>query len=134
MHTASQSFFGFEQERIDAALAAANAKLQAKLARREQRKREELERKTRAAMRRVVAQQRKAEREMRTSEWRRRTDAARRERTPDMHAQCGIRWFACSPRDRKRGAYWQTCPECGQRLIYTSDPTAKPQVCAVRKK
>jgi hypothetical protein len=59
-------------------------------------------------------------------------EAARRERTPDEHAQCGIHWYCRSPRDRARGTYWTHCRACGQVLIYTSDPNAKPQKCKGR--
>jgi len=115
MNTAPQSLLSFEQATVDAELAAANAKLQAKLAAKAQRailkRQEELDKMTHRVMR----------------------DHARKQRTPDEHAQCGIRWYCRSPRDRERGCYWTHCHACGQALIYTSDPNAKPQVCAGRK-
>ena len=128
-----QILLQFEHEHRMAAEAAAYAELQATLAKREQRRQEKLIRKTRAAIRREQARIRKAERETRANDWRRRMAAKHRERTSDMHAQCGIRWFASSPRDRERGTYWKTCPDCGQLLHYTNDPTAKPQECKGRK-
>jgi hypothetical protein len=71
----------------------------------------------------------KAEKQAKTEDWRRKTSQARTYRTPDEHAQCGIRWYCRSPKDRDSGAYWHNCHACGQVLIYTSDPNAKPQVC-----
>lgn len=130
---AFQILLQFEHEHRMAIEAAEFAKLQAKLALREQRRREAAARKIRAALRREQAKRRKAEREAKTNEWRRRTHAARLEKIDDLHAQCGIRWFACSPRDRRTGNFWRTCPECGQPLNYTSDPNAQPQVCKGRK-
>ena len=75
----------------------------------------------------------KAEKQAKTEDWRRKTSQARTYRTPDEHAQCGIRWYCRSPKDRDSGVYWHNCHACGQRLIYTSDSNAKPQVCAGRK-
>jgi hypothetical protein len=104
----------FEQAIIDAEDAAAYAQLQTKLAVRKARERkkhqEELEKNSRR--------------------WAR--QAAARARTPDEHAQCGIRWYCRSPRDRDRGNYWTHCHACGQPLIYTSDPNAKRQECKGR--
>ena len=74
----------------------------------------------------------KAEKLAKADDWRRRTAQARTYRTPDEHAQCGIRWYCRSPKDRDSGAYWHNCHACGQPLIYTSDPNAKPQVCKGR--
>jgi hypothetical protein len=31
------------------------------------------------------------------------------------------------------GTYWHNCHTCGQPLIYTSDPDAKPQECKGRR-
>lgn len=111
----NQSFLTFEQATLDAEQAAANAKLQAKLAAKAQRdilkRQAELDKLCRRVMR----------------------DHARKQRTPDEHAQCGIRWYCRSARDRERGSYWTHCHACGQSLIYTSDPNAKPQECNPRK-
>ncbi len=62
-----------------------------------------------------------------------RKDSRERDAPHDEHAQCGIRWYYRSPRDRDRGSYWTHCHACGQALIYTSDPNARPQVCAGHK-
>ena len=82
-----------------------------------------------AVLRHVAAEKAKAERVSRADDWRRRMSQARNYRTPDESAQCGIRWYCRSPKDRDSGAYWRCCHACGQPLIYTSDPNAKPQVC-----
>jgi len=71
----------------------------------------------------------KAEKLAKTEDWRRRTAQARTYKTPDEHAQCGIRWYYRSQKDRDTGCYWHNCHKCGQLLIYTSDPNAKPQEC-----
>jgi len=111
----SQTLLSFEQAQVDAEEAAAYAKLQAKLAAKAQRAiqkhQEELDKMSRRLTRQF----------------------AQRERTPDEHAQCGIRWYCRSARDRARGNYWTHCHACGQALIYTTDPNAKPQVCAGRR-
>ena len=60
-------------------------------------------------------------------------DHERKQKIPHEHAQCGIRWFCRSPRDIARGSYWTHCHACGQPLVYTSDPNAKPQVCRGHK-
>src|SRR5580704_3791349 len=52
----------------------------------------------------------------------------RKERTPDEHAQCGIRYYCRSPLNVALGNYWKHCHDCGQLLVYTSDPNAKAQV------
>ena len=111
----SQSLLAFEQAAVDVELAAANAKLQAKLAAKAQR----------AILKRQAELDKMSRRLVR--------DYARKQRTPDEHAQCGIRWYCRSPQERDRGSYWTHCHLCGQALIYTSDPDAKPQVCAGRK-
>ena len=112
---ASQSLLAFEQITVDAELAAAAAKLQAKLAAKTQRA--------------VLKRQAELDKMHRRSD----REYARKQRTPDEHAQCGIRWYCRSPRDRDRGCSWTHCHACGQALVYTSDPNAKPQVCAGRK-
>ncbi len=50
-------------------------------------------------------------------------EAAYRAKHPPGHAQCGINWYPA-------GSGWTHCHKCGQALIYTTDPNAKPQVCA----
>ena len=77
----------------------------------------------------VQRDQRKAEQQAKTEDWRRKTSQARTYKTPDEHAMCGIRWYCRSQKDRDTGCYWHTCHKCGQPLIYTSDPHAKPQIC-----
>jgi hypothetical protein len=52
--------------------------------------------------------------------------AAYAQKHPPGHAQCGIRWYPA-------GSGWTHCHACGQALVYTSDPNAKPQVCAGRQ-
>ncbi len=103
-----QSLFHFEQAQVDAERAAAQARLDAKLAakaERDQRKRrEELDKMSRRLAR----------------------EAAYRKKHPPGHAQCGIRWYPA-------GSGWTHCHDCGQALIYTTDPNAKPQVCKGRK-
>jgi hypothetical protein len=113
MHTAAQSFFGFEQERIDAALAAANAKLQAKLAEKAQR----------------AIRKRQEEIDKNYRRWKR--AEATRKRNDTLIAQCGINWYS---RRRDAGIYWTHCRTCGQELIYTDDRNAKPKVCQGPKK
>ncbi|HOH39815.1 MAG TPA: hypothetical protein PK807_05935 [Verrucomicrobiota bacterium] len=53
-------------------------------------------------------------------------EAAYRAKHPPGHAQCGINWYPT-------GSGWTHCHKCGQALIYTTDPNAKPQVCAGRR-
>lgn len=77
----------------------------------------------------IHREKRKAEEEAAKSHRRFERDTARRYKTPTEHAQCGIRWYCRSQRDIDRGCYWTHCHACGQVLIYTSDPNAKPQVC-----
>ena len=107
----NQSLFQFEQAIADAELDAMHKALQAKLAAKAQRailkRRAELDK----LHRRVVREH------------------ERKQKQPSEHAQCGIRWYSRSPRDIERGNYWKHCHACGQLLIYTSDPQAKPQVC-----
>jgi hypothetical protein len=71
----------------------------------------------------------KAEKQSKTEDWRRRTAQARTYKSPDEYAQCGIRWYCRSQKDRDTGCYWQNCHKCGQKLIYTSDRNANPQEC-----
>lgn len=110
--TPAQSFLGFEQQTRDAELAAANAKLQAKLAEQAQR----------------AIRKRQEEMAKNTRRWKR--EEATRKRNDILVAQCGINWYS---RRRDAGIYWTHCKTCGQLLHYTDDPKAKPQVCAGRK-
>ena len=130
----TQILFQFEHDHRNAVIAAEYAKLQAKLAKRAERKRQKEARRVAGIMRKAAAEKRRAEEEIRKSQNRRKRDQARRERTPDEHAQCGIRWYCRSPRERERGCFWTHCHDCGKPLIYTSDPNAKPQECAGRKR
>ena len=95
---AHQVLFAFEQERIDAELAAAAAKLQAKLAAKAQRailkRQAEIDKNTRRIMR----------------------DHERKKRQPDQVAVCGINFYTLSPRERERGCYWKECRTCGKPL------------------
>lgn len=111
MNTA-QSFLGFEQQTRDAELAAANAKLQAKLAEQAQR----------------AIRKRQEEIDKNTRRWKR--AEATRKRNDHLVAQCGINWYS---RRRDAGIYWTHCKSCGQLLHYTDDKHAKPQICAGRK-
>jgi hypothetical protein len=111
----NQSLFTFEQAIVDAELAAAHAKVQAKLAAQAQR----------------AILKRQAEIDKNTRRFRRvRKHEAN---TPNEYAQCGINWYCRSPLDRALGRYQKDCRTCGQLLIYTSDPAAKPQECVGRK-
>ena len=110
--TPSQSFLGFEQQTRDAELAAAAAKLQAKLAEQAQR----------------AIRKRQEEMDKNHRRWKR--EEASRKRNDLLVAQCGINWYS---RRRDAGIYWTHCKTCGQLLHYTDDKNAKPQVCAARK-
>ncbi len=104
----SQTFLFFEQQTRDAEQAAIDAKHAAKeaaaKARAEAKEKEEREKSTRRLMR---------------------AEAYRRKHPPG-HAQCGIRWYPA-------GSGWTHCHACGQPLIYTTDPNAKPQECKPRR-
>ena len=110
--TPAQSFLGFEQQTRDAELAAAAAKLQAKLAEQAQR----------------AIRKRQEEIAKNTRRWKR--QEATRKRNDILVAQCGINWYS---RRRDAGIYWTHCRTCGQLLIYTDDKDAKPQECKGRK-
>jgi len=110
--TPAQSFLGFEQQTRDAELAAAAAKLQAKLAEQAQR----------------AIRKRQEEIAKNTRRWKR--QEATRKRNDILVAQCGINWYS---RRRDVGIYWTHCKTCGQLLHYTDDKNATPQVCAGRK-
>ena len=75
-------------------------------------------------------EQRKAEEEMakNTRRWKR--AELTRAKNDTLTAQCGINWYN---RRRDAGIFWTHCRTCGQELIYTDDPHAKPQACAGRK-
>lgn len=115
MKSADQSLFSFEQAVIDAEFAAANARLQAKLAA--------------AAQRAILKRQAEIEKNYR----RFKRQHIQKQKAPDEHAQCGLRWYSRSPQNVAFGNYWKHCHDCGQLLIYTSDRNAKPQACAGRK-
>ena len=126
MNTAAQSLLSFEQATVDAENLARAARTAAE--------RHEREAKQAAKILAAIQREKRKAEEEAAKSWRRfQRDIARRERTPDEHAQCGIRWYCRSQRDRDRGCYWTHCHACGQRLIYTSDPNATPQVCAGHK-
>ena len=126
-HTMStQTLLFFEQAQVDAEQAAIQAELDAARRHRE-------EREAQRALEKRQRELRKAEEESAKSHRRFQRDMARRYREPDEHAQCGIRWYCRSPRDRDRGSYWHHCHACGQALIHTTDRNAKPQQCAGRK-
>ena len=72
--TPAQSFLGFEQQTLDAELAAAAAKLQAKLAEQAQR----------------AIRKRQEEMDKNTRRWKR--EEAARKRNDTLTAQCGINW------------------------------------------
>ena len=110
-----QTLLDFEQVLVDAEQAAADARVQAREAAKAERA------------------NRKHQEELDKSHRRLQRDMARRYREPDEHAQCGIRWYCRSPRDRDTGAYWHHCHTCGQALVYTADRSAKPQECKGRK-
>ena len=110
--TPAQSFLGFEQSTQDAELAAANARLQAKLAAQAQR----------------TIRKRQEEMDKNRRRWKRAEKT--RAKNDTLTAQCGINWYN---RRRDAGIFWTHCRTCGQELIYTDDPNAKPQVCAGRK-
>ena len=110
-----QTLFDFEQAQVDAEQAALQARLDAKNAAKAER------------------ENRKHQEELDKSHRRMQRDMARRYREPDEHAQCGIRWYCRSPRDRDRGCFWTHCHACGQALIYTTDRNAKPQECKGKK-
>lgn len=108
----AQSLLAFEQTAVDAELAAAKAKLQAKLAAQAQR----------------AILKRQAELDKASRRWKR--EEAYRKRNDILTAQCGINWYS---RRRDAGIYWTHCRTCGQLLHYNDDTNAKPQVCAGRK-
>ena len=45
-------------------------------------------------------------------------ESARRERTPDQVALCGLYYYNRSPRTRANGSFWHNCVRCGQPLQY----------------
>jgi hypothetical protein len=95
---AHQVLFAFEQERIDAELATAAAKLQAKLAAKAQR----------AILKRQAEIDKNTRRIMREHE--------RKKKQADQVAVCGINFYTLSPREREIGCYWTHCRTCGKPL------------------
>jgi hypothetical protein len=96
----SQSLFGFEQEILDTELAAANARLQAKLAARAQRE--------------ILKRQAELDKNRR----RFKRETIRKQKTDDEVAVCGIRFYSRSPHARACGNYWRNCHSCGKPLRY----------------
>jgi len=45
-------------------------------------------------------------------------ETARRERTPDQVALCGLYYYNRSPRTRANGSFWHNCVRCGKALQY----------------
>ncbi len=86
--TPAQSFLGFEQSTQDAELAAANARLQAKLAAQAQR----------------AIRKRQEEMDKNTRRWKREEKA--RAKNDTLTAQCGINWYN---RRRDAGIFWTHC-------------------------
>ncbi len=107
----SQTLLTFEQATVDAEQAAAQAQLQARLA-------------AKAAAAAAKAEAKRKEESEKLSR-RLAREAAYRRKHPPGFAQCGINWYPA-------GSGWTHCHKCGQALIYTTDPNAKPQVCAGR--
>jgi hypothetical protein len=106
--SSNQTFLSFEQATLDAEQAAKDAAAQAKAE----------AQKARAA--------RTAKEESEKLSRRLAREAAYRRKHPPGHAQCGINWYPA-------GSGWTHCHKCGQALNYTTDPTAKPQVCLGRR-
>ena len=104
----SQTFLFFEQQARDAEQAAIDAKRAAK----------EAAAKTRADTKRKEESEKLSRRLMR--------EAAYRRKHPPGSAQCGINWYPA-------GSGWTHCHKCGQPLIYTTDPNAKPRECPGRR-
>jgi hypothetical protein len=101
-----------------------------------QRAAEQHEREAKQAARilaKIQREKRQAEEEIAKNHRRFQRASAHKYRSPDEHAQCGIRWYCRSPRDRDTGTYWKNCHACGQPLIYTADRDAKPQTCAASR-
>ena len=111
MNPPSQSLMFFEQSIVDAE----QAENTAALARRSAAK----------AAAKAAREEKKSQEEMAKSSRRLARQAAYRRKHPPGHAQCGIRWYPA-------GSGWTHCHDCGQALIYTTDPNAKPQVCKGR--
>ena len=75
-------------------------------------------------------QKRQAEEELAKNNRRWKREEAARKKNDTLTAQCGINWYS---RRRDAGIFWTHCRTCGQELIYSDDPNAKPQVCPGRK-
>ena len=108
----NQTFLFFEQQTRDAEQEMARAARAAKQAAKEA-----------AAKARAEAKQ-KEEREKSIRRLMR--EAAYRRKHPPGFAQCGINWYPA-------GSGWTHCHKCGQTLLYTTNPNAKPQVCTGRR-
>jgi hypothetical protein len=114
-----QSLMFFEAE----AVAAETAKCEA------QRAADRHEREAREAARalaKIARDKARAEEEAAKSRRRFARAEAYKAKHPPGHAQCGIRWYPA-------GSGWTHCHGCGQALIYTTDPNAKPQECKGRR-
>ncbi len=108
----NQTFLLFEQQARDAAQEIVRAALTANLA-------------AKAAAAKARADAKAKEESAKLSRRLAREEAYRRKHPPG-YAQCGIRWYPA-------GSGWTHCHDCGQPLIYTTDPNAKPQECKPRR-
>lgn len=95
---AHQVLFAFEQQRLDAELAAAAARLHAKLAAKTQRA--------------ILKRQAEIDKTYR----RLKRDHEQKKKQPDQVAVCGSWFYTLSPRERERGCYWTHCRGCGKPL------------------
>jgi hypothetical protein len=118
----TQALMPFEAEAVAAEAAKCEAQ---RAAERHEREAKEAAR----ALAKIARDKAKAEEEMAKAARRREREHKAKMKAPAEHAQCGIRWYSRSLADIARGSYWRTCHACGQPLIYTSDPSAKPQEC-----
>ena len=104
----SQTFLPFEQHIRDAELAADDMARAARIAAAQAKAQAKRNKESEKLSRRLARQ------------------AAYRAKHPPGHAQCGINWYPA-------GSGWTHCHKCGQELIYTTDPNAKPQECNPRR-
>ena len=104
----NQTVLFFEQQILDAEQAAIAAQLAAKEAAKQ------------------AKEAAKAKEQSEKDARRRAREDAYRRKHPPGHAQCGIRWYPA-------GSGWTHCHKCGQALVYTTDPDAKPQECKPRR-
>jgi len=144
----AQPVFGFEQPfeearaieaarlaaEEDAGIAEWQARVDAMIAEREARRKAKADTKAAKDAARILAalarQKRDAEEEMAKNARRWKREEKTRAKNDTLTAQCGINWYN---RRRDAGIYWTHCKSCGQLLIYTDDPNAKPQECKGRK-